>query len=111
MSSRNQALYAGLAVAAAALVAGYLVLYKNQDLADKSLPKSSSKPSDDEKAGSKSPVRTTRDATETTTPLVSNTSNRGSDDSVVQTDKEIHSKIEELDKIGKKLFKEKKVRK
>ena len=109
----NQALYIGLAVTTAALVASYLYLSKQQQDAaitegsgGKPETKASSK---DAASRSKSPVRTRKDATETTTPLVSNISGRGKVTSP-QTDKEVHSKIEELDKIGKKLFKEKKVK-
>ena len=109
---RNQALYVGLAVAAATLVAGYLLL-SNQKSAgnDGGFPKDMKEKTlkSNDEARSKSPVRTTRrDGTETTTPLVSNTSGRGVP-SGLQSDKEIHAKIEELDKAGKKLFKEKKV--
>lgn len=101
MSQKNQALYVGLAVTAAALVAGYL-LYSSSSSGNSG--KETSKKTTDSK--SSSPVRTAKkDPNEQKTPLVSNTSGRG----IPEAEKEVHSKIEELDKAGKKLFKEKKV--
>lgn len=114
MSARhnNQTIFIGLAITAAALVAGYLVLSSNREAADGGGGKDT-KPSNLPR--SKSPVRsrTTKHAPGTTTPVASNTSGRGKDigSSTTNTDKAIHAKIEELDKQGKKLFKEKKVRK
>ena len=100
MSQKNQALYVGLAVTAAALVAGYLLYSSSSGNSGKE----TSKKTTDSK--SSSPVRTAKkDPNEQKTPLVSNTSGRG----IPQAEKEVHSKIEELDKAGKKLFKEKKV--
>ena len=110
----NQAVYIGLAVTAAVALVGYVVLSSKSETGDSGSGKSvesrgrSTKSSSNE-SRSKSPVRTTKDATETTTPVASNTSGRSSDGGSPASEKAIHAKIEELDKQGKKLFKEKKV--
>lgn len=104
---RNQALYVGLAVTAAAVVAGYILLSK-RDSSVKGGGGASKDLKSKDTTRSKSPARSAkRDATESATPLVSNTSGRGVVGSS-QSDKEIHAKIEELDRAGKKLFKAKK---
>jgi len=103
MSSRNQALYVGVAVTGAVLVVGYLYMAKSASCGP-SKPKR-----DPHSSRSRSPDRTKKEAFETTTPLVSNTSGRSASAGHHQTDKEIHSKIEELDKAGKQLFKNKRV--
>ena len=106
MSQKNQALYVGLAVTAAALVAGYLI-YSSTTSSSGGESKEKSTKTDSKS----SPVRSAKkDATELKTPLVSNTSGRGISTPNSQAEKEVHSKIEELDKAGKKLFKEKKVK-
>jgi hypothetical protein len=110
-SNSNQSVAIGLAVAAAALVAGYLIMNANNETATggKSIE---DKPSNKSRSGSPDRSRTVKDAAETATPVASNISSKdkdlGSGNSA--NDKAIHAKIEELDKLGKKLFKEKKVR-
>jgi len=108
--SKNQTLYIGLAVvAAAAAVAGYLVLANQKSNAKGGSSLTTKSVNNDR---SKSPDRAAkRDATETTTPLVSNISGRAvpMPSPTSQSDKEVHAKIEDLDRTGKKLFKEKKV--
>lgn len=103
----NQTVYIGLAVTAAALVAGYLLYASNTEPAAGKGGKDTSNLSQP-----KSPVRSTKkESMETTTPVASNISKgKGSSSSTSASDKAIHAKIEELDKAGKKLFKEKKVR-
>ena len=102
----NQTVYIGLAVTAAALVASYLLYTASQE-AD-----SGDAGSKDQDVRSKSPARSLKGSAETITPVASNTSKRGKENggSTATNDKAIHAKIEELDKQGKKLFKEKKVR-
>lgn len=109
-SQNNQILYFGLAVAAAAVVASYVVLGtdNSHSTGGRKTENKSLKFSD--KARPKSPDRTSKDSAESATPVVSNMSARPDEVSTTSSvdDKKIHSKIEELDKQGKKLFKEKK---
>ncbi|CAB9516470.1 import receptor subunit TOM70 [Seminavis robusta] len=94
-SQQNQTVYVGVALAATAVIIGYLVTRNRTVETPKPPPKG--------RAGS--PERTKKDILETATPVVSNTS---STKKSPQNDKEIQAQIEELDKQGKKLFKEKK---
>lgn len=95
-SNNNQTFAIGLAVAAAALVASYLILNSSSDTA--TAPGSGKSIEDKSRSASPDRSRSIKDATETATPVASNISNKEA----------IHAKIEELDKLGKKLFKEKK---
>lgn len=104
---QNQVIFIGIAVTTATVLVGLALWSRKRSKIDESSPSSGS-----DKTGTKdsdpSPAKTQGkdfpDATETTTPLVSNKR-----DADKEADRAIHAKIEELDKTGKKLFKEKKV--
>ena len=96
---------------------GYLVLRRNKPGRPPKIAPGGANNKDDEVEDLSQPLSPERStqgtgATETTTPLISNTLGRDLD--VDQTppasdNRALHSKIEELDKVGKKYFKEKKV--
>jgi hypothetical protein len=108
--SQNQTLYLGVAITASILVAGYIWSTRNSQLQGTDSGKKASSGSDGKDKRAESPPRVPKkDFSETTTPLVSNTTGRGLD-VTPQKDKDVHLQIEELDRQGKKLFKDKKVR-
>jgi hypothetical protein len=109
----NQALFLGIAVTTATVLIGYAVYRKSHSnkasggSSPKSAGSSSSKSVDAPSSSKTPPGKSSSDDAETSkTPLVSNRRDAPERD----TDKAVHAKIEELDKAGKKLFKEKKVR-